>query len=128
MIMLATRGGDRELDDFEKIGIYVASRMNGDRAFELARSLIEHDVSPLSVSGVLSRCWFMGTHSREIARDPYFVARYYADLIAGRDVTPYEGVELFVNDAMHKVLIKDFDFAATIREECEEDEHAIPER
>lgn len=125
LIMLATRGGERELDDFEKIGIYVANRIKGDRAFELARSLIEHGISPLAVAGVLSRAWLMGTHAREIARDPYLVARYYADLIAERDVTAYEGIELFVNRALHAVLIKDFDFASAIRNQEEDDDAGI---
>lgn len=111
LTMLVVRGSDAEIDDFEKIGINIATRMRaGDRAVELARSLLEHKATPLQICGVLSRLWMMETWSRDIAKDPYFAARYYAAVVSGGANQTFQGVEDFVNSTMHKVLVRDFDF------------------
>jgi hypothetical protein len=110
LTMLVVRGGDAEIADFEKIGISIATRMRGDRAVELARSLLEHKATPLQICGVLSRLWMMETWSKDIAKDPYFAARYYAAVVSGGANQIFKGVEDFVNNTMHKVLVRDFDF------------------
>ena len=114
--MMATRGRDKDLDDFEKIGIVVANRMKDDRPFEMARSLLEHDMSPLAIAGVLSRLWLLATHSRKIARNPYVAAQYYASILSGEEPEELQNVAVFVNQSMKKVLIRDFDFVTEMRE------------
>lgn len=108
--MLATRGGDQEIDDFEQIGISVASRMKDDRGIELARALFEYRLPVLQIAGILSRIWLMMTHSRDIAKDPYLVARYYASIVSGEPDEQLEGVKDFVNNVIRKVIVGDFDF------------------
>lgn len=121
LLWLAVRGGEKEMDVFEQIGVETASRMKGDRSIELARTLLEFRIEPLAVAGVLSRAFAMGTHSRKLARNPFLMAAYYADLADGaqalgsdQGVSP--SVELshvvpMINFAMSKVLAKKFDFA-----------------
>lgn len=113
--MLAVRGGDAEIADYESIGISISSRMRGDRAIELAKSLMEHKLTALQISGVLSRIWMMETHSKDIAKDPYFAARYYASLVSGPSDPLMNEVGKFVNNIMHKVLIRKFDFHAEMK-------------
>jgi len=108
--LLAVRGGDAEISDYESIGISIASRMREDRATELARSLLEHRLTTLQIAGVLSRIWMMETFSKDIAKDPYFAARYYASIVSGKPDPLMDGVRDFVNNTMHQVLIRDFDF------------------
>lgn len=110
LTMLVVRGGDAEIADFEKIGVSIATRMRGDRAIELARSLLEHKATPLQICGVLSRLWMLETWSKDIAKDPYFAARYYASVVSGGANQIFKGVEDFVNQVMHQVLIRNFDF------------------
>ena len=117
--MLAARGGERELKQFEDIGQYVVSRMKGDRAVEMARSLSELEVSALGIAGVLSRVWLLGTHYREFARNPLAIAKYYADIISGNSIGHMEGVTKYVNQVMQQVLVSDFDFVSTMRGEEE---------
>ena len=127
LMKLATRGSKRELDDFEKIGIATASRMKGDRAVELGRALIEHKLPSMHVAATLSRIWLLATHSREIARNPYFVAQMYAQILSGEDLPEMEGVFVFVNRTMEKVLVREFDFVAEMRQTDEEQEQTDQE-
>lgn len=120
--MLATRGGDTEIDDFEQIGISVASRMKDDRAIELARALFEYRLPTLQIAGILSRIWLMMTHSRDIARDPYVAARYYATIVSGQPDPQMEGVKDFVNNTMAKVLVEEFDFYDEMQSDKDSDE------
>jgi hypothetical protein len=120
--MLATRGGDAEIDDFEQIGISVASRMKDDRGIELARTLFEYRLPILQIAGILSRIWLMMTHSRDIARDPYVAARYYASIVSGQPDPQLEEVANFVNNTMRKVLVGDFDFYDDMQSDKETDE------
>lgn len=113
--MLAVRGGDPEISDFEGIGISISSRMRGDRPKELARSLLEHKATPLQMSGILSRIWMMETFSKDIAKDPYFAARYYASILGGRPDPGMDGVRDFVNNTMRLVLVREFDFYSEMR-------------
>lgn len=110
LTMLVVRGGDKEIAGFEEIGINIATRMKDNRAVELARSLLEHKATPLQICGVLSRIWMMMTWSKDIAKDPYFAARYYAAVVSGGANQIFKGVEDFVNNTMHQVLVRDFDF------------------
>lgn len=122
--LLAVRGGDAEISDYESIGISIASRMRGDRAAELARSLLEHRLTPLQIAGALSRIWMMETFSRDIAKDPYFAARYYASVVSGQPDPKMDGVRDFVNNTMHQVLIRDFDFYPEMKSGEASDEDA----
>jgi len=122
LLMVATRGSEEDLDTFEKIGIFVSSRMKSDRAIEVANSLLAHDVPPISIAGFLSRVWFLATHSKTIARDPFFVAQYYAKIISGQPQPEMKGVSSYVNQVMKRVLVKDYDFIAAMRESEEEEE------
>lgn len=110
LTMLVVRGGDSEIDDFEKIGVSIAGRMKTDRPVELARALLEHKATPLQIAGVLSRIWMLATYSKDIARDPYFAPRYYAAVLSGGANQSFEGVEDFVNNTMRKVMVRKFDF------------------
>jgi hypothetical protein len=110
LTMLVVRGGDAEMADFEKIGISIATRMKTDRPVELARAMLEHRVTPLQIAGVLSRIWMMETYSKDIAKDPYFAARYYAAVLSGGANQIFKGVEDFVNNTMRKVMVRKFDF------------------
>jgi hypothetical protein len=110
LTMLVVRGGDAEINDFEKIGITIAQRMQTDRPVELARALLEHRATPLQIAGVLSRLWMLATYSKDIAKDPYFAARYYGSVLSGGANQVFKGVEDFVNNTMRKVMVKKFDF------------------
>ena len=110
LTMLVVRGGEAEIAGFEEIGIGISKRMRDNRAVELARSLLEHKATPLQICGVLSRLWMLETWSKDIARDPYFAARYYAAVVSGGANQIFQGVEDFVNNTMHQVLVRDFDF------------------
>jgi len=123
---LATRGTERELDSFERVGVATASRMKDDRAVELARALIEHKITSLCTAGVLSRIWLLATHAKEIARNPYFVAQLYARVLSGEEMPEMEGLFIFVNRTMKHVLVREFDFVAEMREN-EEDQEARDE-
>ena len=107
---VASRASDRELEDIDKIGTYVHHRMKGDRAFELARALYEHHIPAISIAGVLSRVWLLATHSKDVARNPYFVADYYAALMNGSPPKEMAGVAAYVNKAMTNTLVGDYDF------------------
>jgi hypothetical protein len=122
--LLAVRGGDAEIADYESIGISISSRMRDDRPAELARSLLEHRLTSLQIAGVLSRIWMMETFSRDIAKDPYFAARYYASIVSGRSDPSMAGVEEFVNNTMHQVLVREFDFYAEMKSGGKDDEDA----
>lgn len=108
--MVAVRGGDAEIADYEAISIAITARMRADRPIELARSLLEHRATPLQMAGILSRIWMLETFSKDIAKDPYFAARYYASILGGTPDPGMDGVRDFVNNSMHKVLVRDFDF------------------
>jgi hypothetical protein len=118
--MLAVRGGDREIDDYELIGIAIASRMKENRAVELARSLHDHKLTALQISGILSRIWMMNTHSRDIAKDPYLAARYYASIVSGQADPLMDGVKDFVNNTMRQVLVGKFDFYKVMKSGAED--------
>lgn len=122
LTMLSVRGGEPEMIVCEDIGRDIAGRMRGDRPMELARSLVERGLTGLQVSGVLSRIWLMATHSKDVARDPYFAARYYAQLMEGGLPKEMGGVADFVNQTMRSVIIDDFDFAKEIKKK--DDKHS----
>lgn len=126
LMKLATRGTARELGDFEKLGIATADRMKGDRSVELGRSLVEHRIPSMHVAGALSRIWLLATHSREIARNPYFVAQVYGRIMSGEDVPEMEGMATYVNETMKKVLVREFDFMVEMKESDEEEEAKAP--
>jgi hypothetical protein len=128
LMKLATRGTERELDSFERIGIATASRMKDDRAVELARTLIEHKIGPMCVAGVLSRIWLLATHSKEAARNPYFVAQFYAQILSGEELPEMEGVSEFVNRTMKSVLVREFDFMGEMKMPSEDDEEVEDEK
>jgi hypothetical protein len=98
--------------------------MRGDRATELAQSLLEHRLTSLQIAGVLSRIWMMETFSRDIAKDPYFAARYYASIVSGQPDPSMDGVRDFVNNTMHQILIRDFDFYPEMKSGGGDDESA----
>jgi len=108
--MLATQGTDQEIADFEAIGISVADRMKDDRGSELARALLEYGLTPLQIAGILTRIWMMQTFSRDIARDPYFAARYYGSVVSGNPDSLMEGLADFANNVLSKVMVNPFDF------------------
>lgn len=118
--MLAIRGGDPEIADYESIGISIASRMKDNRAVELARTLRDHKLTTLQISGILSRIWMMNTHSRDIAKDPYTAARYYSSIVSGQADPLMDGVEDFVNNTMRQVLIGEFDFYKVMKSGVED--------
>lgn len=121
LTMLAVRGGPEEIEVCEKIGLDIVGRMRGDRAIELARSLSERQLSRLQVAGVLSRIWMLATHSKDVARDPFFAARYYAQIVSGTAPKEMKGVVDFVNKTMRHVLSDDFDFIKRMRSSKEDD-------
>lgn len=113
--MVAVRGGDAEIADYEAISIAITARMREDRPVELARSLLEHQATPLQMAGILSRIWMLETFSKDIAKDPYFAARYYASILGGTPDPGMDGVRDFVNNSMHKVLVREFDFYSEMK-------------
>lgn len=122
--MVAVRGGDAEIADYEAISIAISARMRDDRPIELARSLLEHRATPLQMAGILSRIWMLETFSKDIAKDPYFAARYYASILGGTPDPGMDGVRDFVNNSMHKVLVREFDFYSEMQS-GDQDEDAI---
>jgi len=108
--MLATRGTDQEIADFEAIGISVANRMRDDRGSELAKALLEYGLTPLQIAGILTRIWMMETFSKDIARDPYFAARYYGSIISGAPDPELQGLADFANNVLGLVMVNEFDF------------------
>lgn len=122
--MVAVRGGDAEIADYEAISIAISARMRDDRPIELARSLLEHRATPLQMAGILSRIWMLETFSKDIAKDPYFAARYYASILGGTSDPGMDGVRDFVNNSMHKVLVREFDFYSEMQS-GDQDEDAI---
>jgi hypothetical protein len=121
MTMLAVRGGEEELADCEKIGQSIAFRMKGDRGTELARALIERGLSSLQVAGVLSRIWILATNARDVAKDPYYAAKYYAGMVQGSGGD--KGVESFVSQSMEKAVLGGFDFAKEMKSKGKDDDH-----
>ena len=117
--MLSVRGSDDEFDVCEKIGHDIVGRMRGDRATELARSLIERGLSSLQVAGVLSRIWMLATNSKDIAKDPYFAARFYAGMIQGGGGD--KNIEEFVNRTMEQVALGDFSFSKEMKASGDKD-------
>ena len=124
MTMLVVRGGEEEISDCEKIGQDIASRMKGDRAKELARSLIDRKLSSLQISGALSRIWMLATHSKDIAKDPYFAARYYAQILQGTVPDEMKGVTEYVDQTMQRTLVGDFDFVKEMKAEAKDEKRS----
>ncbi|MHC4929770.1 MAG: hypothetical protein ACYTFU_08845 [Planctomycetota bacterium] len=124
MAMLAIRGGDDELADCEKIGQNIATRMKGSRGTELARALIDRKLSYLQVAGALSRIWMLATHSKDIARDPYFAVRYYAQAIQGTVPDEMKGIAEFVDQVMQHTVVGDFDFVKLIKSEAKDEKRS----
>jgi len=124
MTMLVVRGGDEEIKVFEEIGQDIASRMRGDRSRELARALIDRKLSALQVCGALSRMWMLATHSGDIARDPYFAARYYAQILQGNVPDEMKGIEEFVDQTMQNALVGDFSFVKKMKSEHKDDKRS----
>ena len=120
MTMLSVRGRESEFDDCEKIGQGIASRMRGDRGMELARALMERGLTSLQTAGVLSRIWMLATNSKDIAKDPYYAAKYYAGMIQGQ---VDKGVEEFVNQSMEKAILGGFDFSKEIKAKGSNEDH-----
>ena len=122
--MVAIRGGDEEINDFELTGISISSRMREDRPMELARALLEHRATPLQMAGVLSRIWMLETYSKDIAKDPYFAAKYYSSVVSGSPDPGMDGIMDFVNNSLRRVLARDFDFYKEMKsKDDDEDTH-----
>lgn len=128
LLMLAARGKDEDILTAERVGDYASHRMKKDRANDLARAMIEYGISPLQVAGVLSRVWMLASHAKEVARDPFFAARYYAQVISDGSPPEMQGVVDFVNNTMSKALVREFDFVLEMKEseEPEEEEEEEP--
>jgi len=124
MTMLVVRGGDDEIRVFEDIGHDIASRMRGDRSKELARSLIDRKLNPLQICGALSRIWMLATHSADIAKDPYFAARYYAQILNGDVPDEMSGIEEYVDQTMQNSLNGDFSFFSKMKSEHKDDKRS----
>lgn len=119
--MLALQGSDQEIDDFEAIGISIATRMKDDRGVELARALVEYGLTNLQIAGILSRIWMMMTFSRDIARDPYFAARYYGSIVSGSPDPQMQGIADFTNNMLSHVLVGKYDFYAEMVKDSDAD-------
>lgn len=115
LTMLAVRGGEAELEVCEQIGLNIGRRMRSDRANELARALLERGLTSLQAAGVMSRIWMLVTHSKDVARDPYFAPRYYASLISGGSDPDHKGFTEFVNQSMQNAIIDEFSFSKEIK-------------
>lgn len=123
LTMLSVRGGDAEFEVCDKIGADIAGRMRGDRPMELARSLLERGLTSLQVAGVLSRVWMLATHAKDIAKDPYFAARFYAGILQGGKDSGDKGIEAFVDRAMSHAVHGEFSFSKEMKAKGDDEDH-----
>ena len=94
--------------------------MRDDRGAELARALLEYGLTPLQIAGILTRIWMMQTFSKDIARDPYFAARYYGSIVSGNPDPELQGLADFANNVLGLVMVNEFDFYAEMTKEDED--------
>lgn len=115
VLMVAQRGGDQEMRDYEEIAVTAVRHLRNDRSPELVRSLMEHQIPLIDIAGTLARVGMLWTHHQQIARNPLLVLEYFEDLMNG-EVTPLQAefmeVEDYVNDVMTNATGRDFNFAA----------------
>jgi hypothetical protein len=124
VIMLAARGGDDEVNDYESLGIDIATRMTKDRMVELGRSMTEHGVPAANAAAVLFRSKMLGVAGKKLARNPMLAALHFGYLLGGedpglleeRDSTRIVGE---VNAAMKMVAGDEFDLVAFMRKKPE---------
>jgi hypothetical protein len=126
VMMVATRGGDQELRDYEEIAVTAVRHLRNDRSPELVRSLMEHQIPLLSIAGMLARVGMLWTHHQQLARNPFLVLDYFTALAESIDPTPIEAefmeVEDYVNEVMSNVVGRTFDFSAEMRAEDKEED------
>ena len=124
VIMLATRGTDDELKDYEFLGIDIAGRMTKDRMVELGRSMTEHGVPSVNAAAVLVRAKMLGVAGKKLARNPLLAALHFAHLLGGEDPGLLEERDSKrileeVNEAMKMVSGDDFDFVPYMKKKPE---------
>jgi hypothetical protein len=127
VMMVATRGGDQELRDYEEIAVTAVRHLRDDRSPELVRALIEHQIPIIDIAATLARIGMLWTHHQQIARNPFLILDYFSEL-SGGEVTPLQAefmeVEEYVNEVMSNATGSDFNFAAEMRggDDPEQDE------
>jgi len=115
-MLVAARGGDLELRDYEEIAVDSVRRMRDGRSVELVRSLMDHQISHMAIAGMLARVGMLWTHHQQIARNPYLAMDYFFQLGTessepGILEAELHEVETYVNDVMSEALGRPFNFS-----------------
>ena len=124
-LMVALRGGDAELADYENIAIETLRRIR-DKGKDLVRCLIEHQIPKINVAGLLVRAEMLWTMSRKVARNPYLAVTLMGELSSGK-VVPGGLLEQMpdivdrVNKYMSTVGVGDFDLLKEMKVEVEDE-------
>lgn len=124
-MLVALRGGEDEHGLYEKIGVDVAARIGTDRATELARCLLEHQIPEMNVAGLLLRTRMLRTNSRDVMRNPYLASQYLVEAMTGEHgnlLTQIPGLIEYVNAVMSKATNSEFDFVDRLMSEGEEED------
>ncbi len=125
VIMMAARGTDAEMSDYEALGIDVAGRMTKDRMVEIGRTLTEHGVPNSNTAAVLMRAKMLGVAAKKIARNPMLAALHFAHLMGDDDPELLEERDSTrileeVNEAMKMVAGDEFDFVSALKKKPED--------
>lgn len=115
MIMAALRGYEDEASMFDEIAYQTAKRAQGERIVDLIRTLNDHQISNIAISGLLVRLAFLRFGGRQIMRNPLLVAQYFSSLMTGDNFEPGFDIDLddmveSINTAMQSAIRYDFDF------------------
>ncbi len=124
-LMVALRGQEAEEDDYERIGIESAKRLGIERAIDLTRCLMEHQIPELHIAGMLLRTRLLRTNSRDIMRNPYIASQLLVEAMTGVQdglLFQFPGVFDYVNGIMSKATHKDYDFVSELMSENDGEE------
>lgn len=117
VIMATLRGYDEEANIYDDIAWECSKRMQGERIIDLIRSLNDHQIGALAISGLLVRTSFLRYGARQVMRNPLLVPQYFSSLLTGDSFDPGFDIDLdqmveSIDKAMQQAIRFDFSFIA----------------
>lgn len=123
VMMVAARGFEKELRDYEEVAVEMVRRARGEVSGELARTLMEHQIPLLDIAGMFIRIEMLWTHHQKIARNPFLALDLYYEMASSDADSPpgpleveFAGAIDSVDEIMSKATGRDFDLVTRMRE------------
>ncbi len=120
VVQAALRGYAEEESLYEAIAIDCTKRLRGERVIDLVRSLKDHQISLLSIAGLLVRLAFLRYGATVIMRNPLLVAEYFSSVLTGETIDlgfemDIDAMVASVDDAIGKSLSTEYSFLDEMR-------------